>query len=184
MKKLCFNFCFQFPFSISGFLSCFSICPLYFGAHNIHHVLLLHSSLIFICLPIILTTYYCLNHLLFFICPPIVPSGVPRDLVAVVISSSAVNLSWQSLLPEEQNGIIIRYVVDVTTVETGEGFELVSVLHKLTVNSLHPHWTYIFTVSGETSVGVGPPSLAVTASTLEDGKSVVLFIMDLEESEP
>ena len=107
---------------------------------------------------------------------------MPRDLVAVVISSSAVNLSWQPVLPEQQNGIIIQYVVNVTTVETGEGFELVSALDKLTVNSLHPHWTYIFTVSGETGVGVGPPSLAVTASTLEDGKTVVFFIMDLEES--
>ena len=112
---------------------------------------------------------------LIFYLPSIVPSGVPRDLVAVVSSSSAVNLSWQSLLPEEQNGIIIRYVVNVTTVETGGGFELVSALNQLTVDSLHPYWTYIFTVSGETSVGVGPPSLAVTATTLEDGKSVVLI---------
>ena len=111
----------------------------------------------------------------FLICPPIVPSGVPRDLVAVVISSSAVNLSWQPVFPEEQNGIIIQYIVNVTTVETGEGFELVSAFNKLTVNSLHPHWTYIFTVSAETSVGVGRPSLAVTASTLEDGKTVLLI---------
>ena len=118
-------------------------------------MLLSHSSLIFICLPI-------------------VPSGVPRDLVVVVNSSSAVNLSWQPLLPEQQNGLIIRYVVNVTTVETGEGFELVSALKKLTVNSLHPHWTYIFTVSGETSVGVGPPSLAVTATTLEDGNAICI----------
>ena len=109
------------------------------------------------------------------ICLSIVPSGVPRDLVAVVISSSAVNLSWQPVLPEKQNGIIIQYVVNVTTVETGEGFELVSALDKLTVDSLHPHWTYIFTVSAETSVGVGRPSLAVTASTLEDGKTVLLI---------
>ena len=126
----------------------------YFGAHNTHHILLFHS---------------------FFICLPIVPSGVPRDLVAVVVSSSAVNVSWQPLLPEQQNGIIIQYVVNVTTVETGEGFELVSASNQLTVHSLHPHWTYIFTVSGETSVGVGPPSLAVTATTLEDGKRVLLI---------
>ena len=99
---------------------------------------------------------------------------MPRDFVAVVISSSAVNLSWQPLLPEQRNGIIIRYVVNVTTVETGEGFELVSALDRLTVDSLHPHWTYIFTVSGETGVGVGPPSLAVTATTLEDGNAICI----------
>ena len=99
---------------------------------------------------------------------------MPKDLVAVGISSSAVNLSWQPPLPEQRNGIIIRYVVNVTAVETGEGFELVSVLDNLTVDSLHPHWTYIFMVSGETSVGVGPPSLAVTATTLEDGNAICI----------
>ena len=126
----------------------------------------------------ILTIYYYHISSLIHICLPIVPSGVPRDLVADVISSSAVNLSWQPLLPEQQNGLLIRYVVNVTTVETGERFELVSATDQLTVNSLHPHWTYIFAptlVSGETSVGVGRPSLAVTASTLEDGKTVVLI---------
>ena len=87
----------------------------------------------------------------------------------MVISSSAVKLSWQPLLSEQQNGRIIQYVVNVTNIETGEGFELVSALNKLTLHSLHPHWTYIFTVSAETSVGVGPPSLAMTATTLEDG---------------
>ena len=64
--------------------------------------------------------------------------------------------------------------MNLTTVETGEEFELVSAVDKLTVDSLHPHWTYIFTVSGETSVGVGPPSLAVTASTFEDGNAICI----------
>ena len=122
----------------------------------------------------LITTKYCLIHRQCLVCLPIVPTGVPRDLVAVVISSSAVNLSWQPLLPEQQNGRIIQYVVNVTTVETAEGFELVSTLNNLTVHSLHPHWTYIFTVSAETSVGVGPPSLAVTVTTLEDGKTSCL----------
>ena len=64
--------------------------------------------------------------------------------------------------------------MNVTIVETEEGFELVSATNQLTVDSLHPHWTYIFTVSGETSIGVGPPSLAVTATTLEDGNAVYI----------
>ena len=63
----------------------------------------------------------------------------------------------------------VRVIVNVTTLDTGEQSRLVSVLNQLRVYSLHPHWTYIFTVFAETSVGVGPPSLAVTATTLEDG---------------
>ena len=71
---------------------------------------------------------------------------------------------------EQQNGRIIQYVVNITPTETGEGFELVSTLNQL---SLHPQWTYVLTVSGETS-GVGPPNLAVIARTSEDGKAVVI----------
>jgi len=66
--------------------------------------------------------------------------------------------------------------VNFTASETGEGFELSTTLNQLTVSSLHPHWTYIFTVAAETSVGVGPPSMAVTATTPEDGKEVQLSV--------
>ena len=101
---------------------------------------------------------------------------MPRNLVATTNSSSAVHLTWQPPILEQQNGIIIRYVVNVTILETTEQFQLVSILNQLTVHSLHPHWTYIFIVSGETSVGVGPPSIAVTATTLEDGNAVIITI--------
>ena len=70
--------------------------------------------------------------------------------------------------------------MNVTALETGEEFELVSdsALNQLTVNSLNPHTTYIFTVGGETSVGVGPSSMAVTATTLEDGKKFCIQVDD------
>ena len=98
------------------------------------------------------------------------------NLVATTNSSSSVHLTWQPPILDQQNGRIVQYVVNVTTVETGEQSQLVSVLNQLTVQSLHPHWTYIFTVSGETSVGAGPPSLAVTATTLEDGNAVIITV--------
>ena len=62
--------------------------------------------------------------------------------------------------------------MNVTALETGEEFELVSALNQLTVNSLNPHSTYVFTVAGESSVGVGPSSMAVTATTPEDGNEI------------
>ena len=88
----------------------------------------------------------------------------------MVISSSRVLLTWQPVIPEQQNGITFQYVVNFTALETGERFQLVSALSQLTVDSLHPLWTYIFTVAGETSVGVGPSSMAATATTPEDSK--------------
>ena len=68
--------------------------------------------------------------------------------------------------------------MNVTALETGEEFEFVSALNRLTVNSLNPHSTYVFTVAGETSVGVGPSSMAVTATTLEDGKKFCIQVDD------
>ena len=66
--------------------------------------------------------------------------------------------------------------MNFTASETGEGFELFTTLNQLTVSSLHPHWTYIFTVAAETSVGIGPSSMAVTATTPEDGKEIQLYV--------
>ena len=101
---------------------------------------------------------------------------MPRNLVASTNSSSAVHLTWQPPILEQQNGIIIQYVVNVTPLGTTEQFQLVSASNQLTVHSLHPHWTYIFTVSAETSVGAGPPSLAAMATTLEDGNAVIITL--------
>ena len=51
-----------------------------------------------------------------------------------------------------------------------EMYQLSSVNSSITVLSLRPYTTYIFTIAAETAVGVGPFSGAYMVMTATDGK--------------
>ena len=74
-------------------------------------------------------------------------------------------------MPEEQNGIITGYFINVTLSERGELFQVFSEMSELTVESLRPYSTYSFVIKAQTNVGIGPFStVPVVASTFEDGE--------------
>ena len=75
---------------------------------------------------------------------------------------------------EDQNGVIISYVVNVTAVETGMDFELTSSGTTLVADGLRPFTTYICRIAARTTVGVGPFSIAITAVTSQDGMLVMM----------
>ena len=83
-------------------------------------------------------------------------------MVSPAGSSSLVG-SWDPPSLQHRNGEIVRYVVNVTLtarggvqVANGELRTLFTTVTSLTVDSLHPHYTYSFSVAAENSVGVGP----------------------------
>ena len=80
-------------------------------------------------------------------------------------------LAW--LPPESggQNGIIQRYLISVTEVDTMRQFQLTSASPFATVLGLHPHYTYSFAVAAVT-VGEGPYSEEISVQTLEDGEQM------------
>ena len=89
-----------------------------------------------------------------------------------VLSSNSVHLSWSPPPEDQQNGEIQSYVINVTQVipptsELPIRFETSEL--EFTVMSLHPAWVYEFSVSAETSAGLGQP-VVISASLLEDGK--------------
>ena len=86
-----------------------------------------------------------------------------------VTSSTSLLLSWEPPELEDQNGVILGYVINVTAVETGMNFELRSTETTLAVDGLRPFTTYICRIAARTVVGVGPFSIAVTAVTSQDG---------------
>lgn len=69
---------------------------------------------------------------------------------------------------DQQNGVIQRYVVNVTSGGTGEQLLLHSSNSSISVHNLHPFTTYYCSVAAET-VAVGPFSLSVQVITPEDG---------------
>ena len=102
----------------------------------------------------------------------VVPGEPPLNFVVNITSSISGYLTWSPPNYEEQNGVIIMYVINVTVQETGEHFQLTSNTTSLEVTNLKPYRTYVCIIAAATSVGLGPFSTSVTVKTPEDGKCV------------
>ena len=78
-------------------------------------------------------------------------------------------LAWTPPLMQQQNGIIRRYIINLTSV--ADGTELITYSQTTTtvVRNLHPFTNYTCSVSAET-VAAGPFSPPVLVRTPEDGK--------------
>ena len=110
-------------------------------------------------------------------CTPILaPSSPPLDFTATPTTSRSVYLTWSPPLPEDQNGDITGYIINVTVVETGERFQLFSETNSLTLHSLRPYTTYICVIAAVTSAGVGPFSTTFVVRTPEDGKEQCIYM--------
>lgn len=88
---------------------------------------------------------------------------------AVPTSSSSLFLTWQPPLSSERNGEIVLYTINVTVLESGEEFQLTSLVANLTLTSLRPYYTYSFALAASTVIGEGPFSLIFNIRMPEDG---------------
>ena len=101
-----------------------------------------------------------------------VPSGEPQNITVSPTSPFMAELFWSPPLLEEQNGVIINYVITVTDTETGDEFQLSTSSNMLTIaNNLMPYTTYTCVIAAETSVGLGPFSQNISFTTLEYSRS-------------
>lgn len=111
------------------------------------------------------------------------PSGPPTDLQANVTGSTTIFVSWEEVLPIDQNGNITHYEVQYQPLETFNGL-----LHSGSVNTtttiihlayLEENVNYSIGVRAYTPVGFGPYTSSVTLTTEPSGKQsqqVVLCI--------
>lgn len=63
----------------------------------------------------------------------------------------------------------------MSVIETGETFALTSVTPLLHLYMLLPYAEYIFTIAAHTEVGYGPPSIAISIRTLEEGRATCVL---------
>ena len=77
---------------------------------------------------------------------------------------------WISPAREYQNGIIIRYVINVTVEETGEMYQLYTNTTNITA-TLTPFTMYTMVITAENSVGTGPYTEVVSIQSEEAGNS-------------
>ena len=86
------------------------------------------------------------------------------------MSSTEIDISWYPPRSENRNGIIRQYLVNITTIISGDTLQLITVDTNATVRSLHPFYSYSITVAAETIL-LGPFTTPVIVETPEDGKS-------------
>lgn len=94
------------------------------------------------------------------------PSAPPSNLVISNLESRSFHLRWDPPPTDRANGIIRRYLVNLTEERSGRERILESFSTSLEVNDVHPHTTYLVSVSAFT-VSNGPALLEVV-NTLED----------------
>ncbi len=99
-----------------------------------------------------------------------VPGAPPSPIEVSDISPTSAFFTWSPPSHDDQNGIIVLYVINVTVVETAEQFQLTAETNFLEVTSLRPFRTYLCVIAAATSVGVGPFSTSVTVETPMDGE--------------
>jgi receptor-type tyrosine-protein phosphatase Q len=95
------------------------------------------------------------------------PSSPPQNLTGTSMSSDIITLSWSPPPASDTNGVIREYRVNIREVETGTVFSLTTTATTITLQSLHPYYTYLCTVSAYT-VGVGPYTAVFSIRTPED----------------
>ena len=96
------------------------------------------------------------------------PSMPPTNLTESIQDSSTIIFNWDQ--PNgRHNGMIREYRVNITEVETGRMFQVVSATTNLVVSNLHPYYTYEWIVTAFT-VSEGPYSNTSSVTTPEDGR--------------
>ena len=96
------------------------------------------------------------------------PGGPPQLVRARSLSPTSLIISWEPPLQEVRNGIIQRYTVKITELETEQNTTFYTEATTLNVTSLHPYYTYNCTVAAET-IGIGPFSPPVVFQLPESG---------------
>ena len=102
-------------------------------------------------------------------CFPIAPSGFPLSFSGAAISSTEIQFHWSPPGQEDQNGIITKYLLDVTALDRNHTLQIIATSTTAHVNNLKPYTTYSCTVAAETISGLGPFSFPIIINMPEDG---------------
>ena len=104
----------------------------------------------------------------------VVPTAPPVNVTVIAKTSRTFTLSWNPPTFEEQNGIIRQYMINVTHLETGINFQVVSNKSEISVDSLKPTHTYVCHVAAQT-IGLSPYSSVIQVELLEYGNPTYTF---------
>ena len=101
------------------------------------------------------------------------PATPPQNGQANASSSTEILVTWEEVLPIDQNGIITNYEVRYEPLQFMESLDTMFVnTTDMVVNltNLQEYVEYNISVRAYTSVGFGPFSTEITERTFEDGR--------------
>lgn len=93
--------------------------------------------------------------------------------MATASTSHSVTFSWDPPPPDEQNGIITEYFINITVANSGDIFQESTAEHSLSINTFQPFTTYLCVIAASTSAGTGPYSMVLTLTTPQDGMLLI-----------
>lgn len=96
------------------------------------------------------------------------PSSSPQSVLATVIGSMSISISWAPPPQDEKNGIIREYLVSVKSADNGEVMSFSTQSTSMTILGLRPHTSYNFRIAAVT-VAAGPFSSDFVVTTAQDG---------------
>jgi len=107
-----------------------------------------------------------------------VPGSEPSNATGTALNSTHIYLTWDPPPPEDVNGIIREYRINVTEGETGLLLQYTTDpdTREIVIGPLHPYYTYHCTVVAYT-VEVGPYTAIITIQTDEAGKDINYVIL-------
>lgn len=106
-----------------------------------------------------------------------VPSGTPVNVRAMAVTSMTVQITWDPLPADQQNGPVLHYVALVMVEQTHTSFTLNVTSTSTIIPNLHPAYEYSIKVAAVT-VNIGPFSMPLTITTTDDGELNLLKIHD------
>ena len=98
----------------------------------------------------------------------VVPSKSPTVVSVMAIDPSTLSLSWNPLSSFDANGIVQEYIVNVSTQESLDHYQYISINTSLTLTDLHPYYTYTVYIAAVT-IGRGPFSSGNTIRMPQNG---------------
>ena len=111
------------------------------------------------------------------------PTGAPENLLYVNVTTSSFTLTWNAPPPEQQNGDVIGYVVNVTlhNSRSDERSQLNTVnvtARSFIATYLSQDTRYEASVAAMTRVGIGPSTAPILIKTMKLG-TLLCCTMDI-----
>ena len=100
------------------------------------------------------------------------PDAPPQNIQISVTSSRTMVVSWNSPPSEDQNGIIIYYLLLITQEQFNISDRVINTISNATsyiVDNLEEYNNYTCRVAAATRIGPGPYSAPIYFNTPEDG---------------